>query len=215
MHYRLHTFYLNNSIGIWLRSVLNHPNAIIVKEDSLLGKEIVAYKEALAKDLLKFKNKTPTENFIEQTRDLQLALLKLKGVVQNLSEDQISNEREIILANANWRSDLADEGKTIEEIQEIERKTEYEHFSQREMLDKTWEPQSSNLSFSTQTSSIVQIDIQEEQDYFKTSLKRLEEDDKAALERLTIPALQKNSVFGHGFFSRLLFTLKRFLTVSL
>ncbi len=153
MNCRLHILCLTNSIGKWLRSLFDNPNAIIVRTDSLLGQQIVAYKEALAEEVLKFKNTTPTQNFIEQTRDLQLALLEMKGKINNLSEEQINKEREIILANSIWRSDLADEGKTIEEIQKIERKIEYDHFCQIKALDEERELQTSNLNISSKSSS--------------------------------------------------------------
>lgn len=205
MYYPIHTEDVFNSIGIWLSSVFAHPHAIMIKENSLIWQQITFYKQTITKEYLDFVSETPATNYAKFMQKISLWVLEKETLYHNLSEAEYNKKRDAVIANAQWRLELAEEGKTIEEIQQLERKIEFEHMAQSNINQESINPQLMNLT----------PNAEEEEYNFGTYLKRLEEKDKVRLVNLFNCIEPTKSIEQDGILAWLLFKVKRYLQAEI
>ncbi|MBP5976444.1 hypothetical protein HW132_27885 [Brasilonema sp. CT11] len=205
MNHPIHTEDVFNSIGIWLSSVFAHPNSIVVKDNTLVWQQIIFYKQAIAKEYLDYLGETSAINYAKFAQKIGLWVLEKEKVYHKLSDEEYQWRRDAVIANAQWRLELAEEGKTIEEIQQLERKIEFEHMAQSNINQESINPQLMNLT----------PDAEEEEYNFGTYLKRLEEKDKVRLVNLFNCIEPTKSIEQDGILVWLLFKVKRYLQTEI
>ncbi|MBO3463390.1 hypothetical protein G7B40_030880 [Aetokthonos hydrillicola Thurmond2011] len=210
MYYRIHTDNVFNPIGVWLFSVISHPKAIVIKEDSLLWQQVVAHKIELAKAVLDYEGETAATSYVKLTNKIRLLLVEAERTLSNLSDDEYHRRRDNAIAHGQWRLELAETGKTVEDIQRLEREIELQYVAQDNNDDKIKISASDVVTTNNVATKVESIPVHQTEYDFGSYLKELEDQDHKEFERILNSPLERKTIPEHGIFSWLFFEFSIF-----